>query len=153
MTTKSLLSITSLSLIAFAQVLHSENPPSGSQAGNPSAELQGTWEGEEVGKESKGKWIITINGDTLDFEGPGKIEWYKATFKLSPDQAPKQLQATIMDCPKPDFVGQSALSIYKIENGTLTLTGNRPGLPDAPKDFNSGENSRTFVFKKASPAK
>ena len=153
MTSKTVLAFVSLNLLAMVPILPAQNPPSGSQTASSSTDLQGTWEGEEIGKESKGKCTMTINGDTVRFEGPGKIEWYTATFKLSTDLAPKQLQATITGCPQPDFVGKSASSIYKIENGTLTLVGNRPGVPDAPKDFNGDSNSRGFVFKKAPQAK
>ena len=41
------------------------------------------------------------------------------------------------------------LSIYKLEGGTLTLVGNEPGAPAAPKTFEGEQNSRRFVFKKA----
>lgn len=153
MTTRTALAFVSLNVLSLASLLHAENPASDSQAANPAAALQGTWEGEEIGKESKGKWTMTINGDTLRFDGPGKIEWYTATFTLNGDVIPKQMQATITDCPKSDFVGKSAWSIYKIEDGTLTMVGNRPGVTDTPKDFAGDETSRRFVFKKAQLAK
>jgi uncharacterized protein (TIGR03067 family) len=153
MTIQSALAVASLLVITISPILHAQSAALSAQVTDPSKALQGTWEGEEVGKESKGKSTMTIDGNTLRFEGPGRVEWYSATFTLSPDQTPKQLQATITDCSKSDFVGKSAMSIFKLEDGTLTLVGNRPGVPDAPKDFDGDAASRRFVFKKAQQAK
>jgi uncharacterized protein (TIGR03067 family) len=153
MTIKTTLTIASLVVLAVAPVLHAQKTAPIAHVANPSGALQGTWEGEEIGKESVGKYTMTIAGNSLRFDGPGKVEWYSATFSLSANQDPKQMVATITDCGKADFVGKSSLAIYKIENGELTLVGNRPGYPDAPKDFDGDRNSRRFTFKKAQVAK
>jgi uncharacterized protein (TIGR03067 family) len=150
---KTALTIASLAVLAIAPILHAQNTAPTAQTTNPSVALQGTWEGEEIGKESQGKYTMTIVGNSLRFDGPGKVEWYSATFTLSQNQDPKQMLATITDCPKADFVGKSSLAIYKIENGALTLVGNRPGYPDVPKDFDGDSNSRRFTFKKAQTPK
>lgn len=139
MTTRTALTVAALSIFV--------------RAAEPSDELQGKWEGLEKGRESLGKCTMTIAGDTIRFDGPGKVEWYSAKFALPSDQTPKQLHATITDCPEPKFVGKLSLAIYKIEDGTLTMVGHKPGAPDVPKDFNGGEAARTFVFKKAEIAK
>jgi uncharacterized protein (TIGR03067 family) len=153
MTIKSALAAASLSVLTIGSILHAQITAPTVQATDSSKALQGTWEGEEIGKESKGKYTMTIDGNTLRFDGPGKVEWYAATFTLSPDQAPKQLQATITDCPKAEFVGKASMAIFKIEDGKLTLVGNRPGVTDAPKDFDGDDSSRRFVFKKAEQGK
>jgi uncharacterized protein (TIGR03067 family) len=153
MTIKTALTIASLAVLAIAPILQAQNTAPTVQVTNPSEALQGTWEGEEIGRESQGKWTMTIIGNTLRFDGPGKTEWYSATFTLIPDETPKQLQATITDCPQADFVGRSSKAIYKIEDGILTLVGNRPGVPDAPKDFDGDAASRRFTFKKVQAAK
>jgi uncharacterized protein (TIGR03067 family) len=149
MTIKTALAIASLPVLAIAPILHAQSTAQAAQAPNPSDALQGTWEGEEIGRESQGKWTMTITGDTLRLDGPGKVEWYAATFTLPANQTPMQLQATITNCPQPGYVGKSSMAIYKIEDGTLTLVGNRPGVPEAPKDFDGDAASRRFVFKKA----
>ena len=104
-----------------------------------------------MGREANGKCTMTITGNSIHFQGSNKNEWYKATFTLPKGADPKQLYATITDCPAPDFVGKSSFSIYRIEEGKLTLAGYRPGSPDAPKSFEGDAESRTFVFKKAQP--
>jgi uncharacterized protein (TIGR03067 family) len=111
--------------------------------------LQGTWEGVEVGREAEGKCSMRITGDSIRFQGVNKDEWYKATFTLPAGTNPQQLAAKITDCAQPDFVGKSGYAIFKIEDGKLTLTGNKPGSPDAPKSFEGDSAARTFVLTKA----
>ena len=115
--------------------------------------LQGTWQGIEVGREGDGKCRMTIAGNSLRFEGATKKEWYQATMTLPAGTNPKQLVGAITECPQPDFVGKSAIAIYKVEDGTLTLVGHQPGVPEAPKSFEGGGSSRTFILKKAQPEK
>ncbi len=113
-----------------------------------SVPLQGKWEGVEAGRESDGKCTLTITGQTIHLQAANKGEWYQATFTLPADTTPQQLVATITDCPAPAFVGKSAFSIFKLEDGTLTLVGHAPGDPDAPKAFEGDATARKFVFKK-----
>lgn len=113
----------------------------------PLTVLQGKWEGVEVGREAEGKCTMTVAGNAIHFQGSNKNEWYKTTFTLPAGTDPKQLHATITECPAPDFVGRSSFSIYKLEEGKLTLVGHRPGAPDAPKSFEGDAESRTFVFE------
>ena len=116
-----------------------------------SESLQGTWEGTEVGREAEGKCTMTVAGDLIHFQGANKNEWYKATFTLPAGTNPKQLAATITECAQPDFVSKSSIAIFKIEDGKLTLTGHKPGAPDAPQSFAGDTTARTFIFKKAEP--
>jgi uncharacterized protein (TIGR03067 family) len=121
-------------------------PPS---VADQSKQLQGKWEGAEIGREAEGKCLLTIKSNTIHFQGANNQEWYKTTFTLVPGTDPKQLRATITDCPQPEYVGKVVLSIYKLEGGTLTLAGNEPGAPEAPKTFEGDKDSRRFIFKKA----
>jgi len=115
--------------------------------------LQGKWEGVEVGRESEGKCSLTVDGDTIQFQGANKNEWYKTLFNVPVGTEPRQLRAEITECPNKDFVGKSANSIYKIENGNLTLVGHAPGVPEAPKSFDGDRDSRTFLFQKQTAEK
>ena len=112
-----------------------------------SAALQGSWTGREVGRETQGVCHLTITGKNLDFRGADSREWYKGTFVLHPDQSPKQLVGTISDCAEPKYVGKTVNAIYRLDEGTLTLTGNEPGDPEMPSGF-EGPSARTFTLKK-----
>jgi uncharacterized protein (TIGR03067 family) len=117
------------------------------------SKLQGKWEGVEVGRETEGKCTLTVDGDTIQFQGSNKNEWYKTLFDVPVGTEPRQLRATITECPAKDFVGKMACSIYRIENGNLTLVGHAPGIPEAPKSFDGDRDSRTFIFKKQTAEK
>ena len=110
--------------------------------------LQGRWQGREVGKEEKGLATISFTGNNVEFRGADPKEWYKGTFTLNEDAEPKQMVASIAECPFPEFVGKSCNVIYQIENGTLTLAGNAPGNPAVPASFDA-QGARQFVFLKA----
>jgi uncharacterized protein (TIGR03067 family) len=148
---KTVLAAASLSLLICAPFLRAQNTLP-DQSSNPSDDLQGTWQGEELGNESGGTWTMTIMGTNFRVDGPGKREWYAATMTLAPNDSPKQLQLTFSESPEPDMVGRSSKLIYKIEGGTLTIVGNPPGVPYAPKDFNGDAHGRRFVFKRARQA-
>jgi hypothetical protein len=77
-------------------------------------------------------------------------EWYKATFTLREDMSPKQFVAVITECPAPQYVGKTANAIYRVENGTLTTTGNEPGDPAMPAVFDA-PGARLIVFKPERP--
>jgi uncharacterized protein (TIGR03067 family) len=110
------------------------------------AAIQGTWTGQVQEEEGKGTASLVIRGDSLEFHAPDKQEWYKATFSLF-DTTPKQLVATVTGSSVSDFVGQTAYAIYRLEDGTLTLAGNAPGVPVAPASFDAPW-ARKFVFTK-----
>jgi uncharacterized protein (TIGR03067 family) len=152
MSIKTALALTALSILMpcaliRAQVASTTSKPTSEQT----QPLQGSWEGVEVGREANGKCTMTITGNSIHFQGGNTNEWYKTTFTLPAGTDPKQLRATITDCPQPDYIGKVGFSIFKIDDGTLTLVGHEPGVPDAPKTFDGDETSRTFVFKKAQP--
>ena len=70
----------------------------------------------------------------------------KGTFTLREDTNPKQWVGIVTECAAPEAVGKKCYAIYKIEDGTLTITGNAPGVSDIPSAFDA-PGSREFVFK------
>jgi uncharacterized protein (TIGR03067 family) len=114
----------------------------------PTAEtqpLQGTWEGDQAGQKSAGKYTITITGNALRFQGSSTNDWYETTFTLPGGTNPQQLHATIKDCPQPDNIGKVVLAIFKIEEETLTLAGIQASATDPPKTF--GEDKPQFKIE------
>ena len=115
-----------------------------------SATLKGTWKGQEISARGNGSASLVLSGANLEFHGADPNEWYKATFTLHEDTNPKQLVAVITECPAPQYVGKTANAIYRIEGGTLTITGNEPGNPAMPTAFDA-PGARQIVFKMESP--
>lgn len=151
MTLKTVLALAWLPALALAPKLHAQDAAA-TAAPKAIDSFQGAWEGQELGRESDGKWSLTVAGNTMRINGPGNREWYSATFTISPDETPKRMEATITDCPMPKWVGTSSKTIYKFEDGVLTLVGNRPGFPEGPKTFEGDPESRRFVFKRPAEA-
>lgn len=114
-------------------------------AKSDSATLQGKWEGEEIGN-NPGPCYLTVSGKDLEFRAADPNEWYKGTFTLKEDANPRQVVLVVTGCSADQYVGKTALAIYRIEGGTLTISGNEPGNPEAPAAFDSPD-SRRFVFK------
>jgi len=115
-----------------------------------SVALQGTWKGQEAQVNSKGSSSLVLAGANLEFHGADTNEWYKATFTLREDTNPKQLVAVITECPAPQYVGKTANAIYRVEDGTLTITGNEPGNPAMPATFDA-PGARRIVLKPQRP--
>ncbi len=113
-----------------------------------SVTLQGKWKGQETG--AKGTASAVVSGSSLEFHGANPAEWYKATFTLHEEANPKQLVAVITECPAPLYIGKTANAIYRIEDGTLTITGNEPGNPAMPAAFDA-PGSRQIIFKAEKP--
>jgi uncharacterized protein (TIGR03067 family) len=112
-----------------------------------SATLQGLWKGEEIGRSPTAPASLLISGSTLEYRGDHPDDWCKGTFTLREDSQPKQLVGVLTECGVPDYVGKTVYSIYRIEAGTLTLTGNEPGNPEVPRDFDAPD-ARKFRLKK-----
>lgn len=117
--------------------------------------LQGTWEGvrEEADavEKSTEKITITITGSSFHFHRDTNF-WFETTITLPPGTDPKQLHATIRNCPpaQADSIGKVVGAIFKVDDGTLTLADYvLPGEP--PKSF-AAAMSR-YVMKKIQPAK
>jgi hypothetical protein len=108
--------------------------------------LQGRWEGVAVGHESQGKITITVTGDSLHFHRDTNF-WFRTTITVPDGVVPKQLHATIKDCPpsQADSIGKIVGAIFKIENGTLTLA-DYAMTQGPPKSFD--EATSQYIFQK-----
>jgi uncharacterized protein (TIGR03067 family) len=108
--------------------------------------LQGTWEGVMVGEEKNGKITITITSNSLHFHRDTNF-WFETTFTQPVGKDPKQLHATIKDCPsgQESSVGKVVAAIYKIEDGTLTLATR--GAEETPASFDEEKVSRYELRK------
>ena len=51
----------------------------------------------------------------------------------------------ITDCVSPNYIGTTALGIYKIEENILTFAANEPGSTIRPTNFTEG---RVFILTK-----
>src|SRR4051812_39953499 len=104
--------------------------------------MQGTWKGRSVRDNPEHQITFVISGKSFDFHDETETNnWYKGTFTLKEDASPRQFIAKITDCPFPQYVGKTSMSIYKIENATLTITANEPGKQEIPGDFDSAESA------------
>ena len=117
--------------------------------------LQGTWEGFMVGQE-KANITITISSNSLHFHRDANF-WFKTTFTQPVGTDPKQLHATIKDCPsgQESSVGKVVVAIYKIEYGTLTLVALGDGDEETAKSFEAteGKGLTRYELRKVQPQK
>ncbi len=84
--------------------------------------LQGFWEGRGPG----GPCSVTISGNSLRYTQPSADSsrpkfWYETTFTLPGGTDPKQLHATIVENVHQDDIGTVVVTIFKIDDETLTL--------------------------------
>jgi hypothetical protein len=110
--------------------------------------LEGSWHGRVVTPGQEGSVSITFSGQSLEFHGVKPDDWVKGTFTLREDLNPHQLVGTVTECSAPDYVGKTSYSIYKIENGALTITGFEPGSSSSfPSAFDAPDSSQ-LVFQR-----
>jgi uncharacterized protein (TIGR03067 family) len=142
-----LISATPPSTAASAQPIGSSATQSSAKAApSDSAALQGTWTGKELSADSDDACRLVVSGQSFEFHGADPNEWYKGTFTLREDSNPKVMVAAITECPVEKYNGKTDYAIYRLENGTLTLTAYEPGNPEVPSGFDAPE-TRRFVFK------
>lgn len=93
-----------------------------------------------VGSEKDGTITIKITGNSLRFHRDPKF-WFETTFTLPAGIEPKQLRATIKDSAtgQKDSAGKVVAALYKIEDGTLTLTPLGDDDKETPKSFKAAE--------------
>jgi len=106
------------------------------------AELDGTWMGTADGDYS-GQWTFVISKGKVEIKGPDSI-FYSGTVKLNSKTNPKQADFKINNCSQWEYVGETALGIYKLEGKKLTLVASEPGSMSRPAYFESGGGAMLF---------
>jgi uncharacterized protein (TIGR03067 family) len=118
--------------------------------------LQGTWEGVVVGDMSFQKITITITGNSLHFHRDTN-SWFDTKITLPAGTDPKQLHATIKDCPpsQAGSIGQVVRAFFKIEDGTLTLATIGDDAEETPKSFEATKDKglTRYELRKVQPQK
>ncbi len=104
--------------------------------------LQGTWVGQELGRDAEVTMIFA--GDTIEFQGARPGEWYRGTVVLYEDQSPRQADYTISECSFRDYVGKISKTIYALDGNTLTFAGAEPGVETRPGSFDASGMNRVF---------
>jgi len=133
---------------AFALSLAALFTPCRSTAAQTAAELgglQGYWQGEGPG----GKCSITITGNSLHYSPPTGHS-FTATFTLPTGTDPQQLRATIIqDNPPPQnsTTNKVVVAVFKIEDGTLTVSAFEDPAKALPKSFEDKQR-QFYVLRK-----
>lgn len=113
-----------------------------------SAALQGTWQGQVLQGEPAHRCSFVVAGNHFTFRDETDPNiWYKGTFTLKETVTPRQFIAVVSECTFPQYVGKTTMAIYQVENGTLKITGNEPGRPEAPATFDAPDAARVEVKK------
>lgn len=112
------------------------------QMSEKSTELEGTWVGTADG-EYGGEWTFVISKDRVEAKGP-ESEYYAGTVSLNTKTNPKQADFKIDKCSMPQYVGETALGIFKLDGNKLTLAASEPGSMSRPAYLESGGGARLF---------
>jgi hypothetical protein len=137
---KRLLALAGVSMILWSTQIRADDAVKSPQPSIAlTQQLQGSWEGELVGRAAVGKCQLTINRDSLRFQGLDTNDWYETTFTLPLGTQPQQLHATIRKCPHPAHIGKVVYTIVRIEEDTLTMVGIEDDAQDPPDSFDGNE--------------
>jgi uncharacterized protein (TIGR03067 family) len=112
------------------------------QMSEKGTELEGTWVGTADG-EYGGEWTFVISKGRVEAKGP-QSEYYAGTVMLNTKTNPKQVDFKIDKCSFPEYVGETSLSIYKLEGNKLTLAASEPGAFSRPAFLESGGGAMLF---------
>jgi uncharacterized protein (TIGR03067 family) len=112
------------------------------QMSEKGTELEGTWVGTADG-EYGGEWTFVILKGRVEAKGP-QSEYYAGTVVLNTKMNPKQVDFKIDKCSFPEYVGETSLSIYKLEGNKLTLAASEPGAFSRPAFLESGGGAMLF---------
>jgi len=109
-------------------------------------ELDGTWVGADAGGYG-GQWTFVISKGKVEVKGP-ESEYYAGTVTLNTKTNPKQADFKIDKCSMPEYVGETSLSIYKLEGNKLTMAASEPGSMYRPTFFDSSGGVMLFSLTK-----
>jgi len=113
------------------------------------AALQGTWNGRVIQGDPEHQCSLAVSGRSYEFhDNTDTNVWYKGTFTLREDTTPRQYIAVISECPFPQYVGKTSMAIYRLESGTLTITGHEPGITAVPSAFDAPDAVRMELKRK-----
>lgn len=112
------------------------------QEARKGAELDGTWVGT-TGEGYGGEWTFVISKGKVEIKGPD-YDFYSGTITLNTKTNPKQAKFKIDKCSMPEYVGETSLSIYKLEGKKLTLVASEPGSMSRPAFFESSGGAMLF---------
>jgi uncharacterized protein (TIGR03067 family) len=116
------------------------------QKAKAGSELDGTWVGSDAGGYG-GQWTFVISNGKVEVKGP-ESEYYAGTMKLNDKTNPKQADFKIDKCSMPEYVSETSLSIYKLEDNKLTLAASEPGSMYRPTFFDSSGGVMLFSLTK-----
>lgn len=108
--------------------------------------LVGVWTGAEVGG-GEAEWTFVIDETDLSAVSAG-TEVYEGTYATYPDEDPTRMEFTVTDSMFPQYVGETALAIYSLDDTTLILASNEPGVADTPTGFVAGGGRRVWELEK-----
>lgn len=107
--------------------------------------LEGRWESVTLdtggGARADTTWWLEIKDGKLSTGSGGSNGYMSRAIKLNPDASPKQLDLD-------DLSGQFILTIYKLEDDTLTWCESSSTTKRAT-DFQTAGGFNVFVFKRA----
>jgi uncharacterized protein (TIGR03067 family) len=91
---------------------------------------------------------MTIEGDTIKFQGALQQDWYVGTVALDTKTNPKQATMLVSECGLRQYVNKTARGIYKLEGRKLTMAVHEPGNEAVPTAFGRDPTTqrRAFVF-------
>ncbi len=112
------------------------------QTSEEGSELDGTWVGTADG-EYGGEWTFIISKGKVEVKGP-ESKYYAGTVALNTKTNPKQADFKIDKCSMPEYVGETSLSIYRLEGNKLTLAASELGSFSRPAFLESGGGAMLF---------
>jgi len=117
------------------------------QKADKGSELEGTWVGSDAASYGD-VWTFVISKGKVEVKGPD-YTFYSGTVTINDKTNPKQAEFKIEKCSMPEYVGETALSIYKLEGKKkLTLAASEPGSLYRPTYFDSGGGVMLFTLTK-----
>jgi uncharacterized protein (TIGR03067 family) len=111
------------------------------QKAKKGSELEGTWVG--TAGDGYGEWTFVISKGKVEIKGPD-YDFYTGTITMNTKTKPKQAEFKIEKCSTPEYVGETSLSIYKLDGNKLTLAASEPGSMSRPAYLESDGGAMLF---------
>jgi len=127
---------------AGSETIFKRQKESATKTSKEGSELEGTWIGTADGGYGR-QWTFIISKGKVEVKGPDS-EYYAGTVTLNTKTNPKQADFKINKCSFPEYVGETSLSIYKLEGNKLTLVVSEPGYMSRPAYLGSGGGAMLF---------